>query len=82
MPGDVRRTVTVPAEPLLPGELIATTATAADHPDIFHFLAAVLQRPSPGEFQSQLDDPHYRPQDRLLVRARTNSSAMHASCTA
>ena len=45
MAGDVRRAETVPAERLPPGELFATTATAADHPDIFHFLTAVLQRP-------------------------------------
>lgn len=66
-----------PASPLA-GERFATVpGTAADHPDVFHFLTAVLQRPSAAEYQAQLDDPHYRPQDRLLVR-RADQLVGHA----
>jgi len=46
----------------------AVAGTAADHPAVLQFLTALLQRPSPSEFQAQLEDPDYRPQDRLLVR--------------
>jgi predicted N-acetyltransferase YhbS len=43
-------------------------ACPGDHHLIHQFLLATFQEPSPGEFQAQLDDPHYDPQDRLLLR--------------
>lgn len=42
-------------------------ANAGDHPGIHHFLTAVFQGPSRGEFRASLEDPFYEPKDRLLV---------------
>lgn len=44
------------------------SATAGDHPGIYHFLLNIFQQPSPNEFQAQLDAPQYEPQDRLLIK--------------
>ncbi|OHB80666.1 MAG: hypothetical protein A2V98_00110 [Planctomycetes bacterium RBG_16_64_12] len=43
-------------------------ASVADHPGIYHLLTAVFQGPSRGEFRASLEDPHYQPHDRLLVK--------------
>jgi N-acetylglutamate synthase-like GNAT family acetyltransferase len=43
-------------------------AHAGDHGPIHELLLAVCQRPSVEEFQASLDDPHYDPTDRLLIR--------------
>jgi len=47
-----------------------TTGIAGDHPAVYHFLLAVYREPSAGEFQAQLDEPSYEPNDRLLVKRR------------
>lgn len=41
---------------------------AGDHPAVHQFLLAVFREPSIGEFQAQLDEPSYEPNDRLLVK--------------
>ena len=46
----------------------ALPATVGDHAEIEQFLSVVLQRPTPREFQAQLDDPYYEPTDRLIVK--------------
>ncbi len=43
-------------------------ASAGDHPGIYHFLAAVFQGPSRGEFRASLEDPFYEPHHRLLIK--------------
>jgi hypothetical protein len=55
-------------------------ASAADHASIYNFLTAVFQGPSRGEFRSSLDDPHYQPLDRLLVK-RGPEIVAHAHVT-
>ncbi|MBC8871942.1 MAG: GNAT family N-acetyltransferase [Planctomycetes bacterium] len=45
-----------------------TTGTAGDHPAVHQFLLAVFHQPSLGEFQAQLDEPSYEPNDRLLAK--------------
>lgn len=48
--------------------LSVATAGPGDYPGIYHLLTAVFQGPSRSEFRASLDDPHYRPHDRLLVK--------------
>ncbi len=55
-------------------------ASAADHTSIHQLLTAVFQGPSPGEFRALLDDPHYQPIDRLLVK-RDGEIVGHAQAT-
>ncbi len=43
-------------------------ARAGDHHDIQALLVSVSHQPSATEFQAQLDDPFYEPNDRLLVK--------------
>jgi len=43
-------------------------ASPADHTAIYHFLTAVFQGPSRGEFRTSLEDPFYEPHDRLLIK--------------
>lgn len=43
-------------------------ATAGDHPMIHQFLVSVFHKPSPVEFQAQLEEPTYEPSDRLLIK--------------
>lgn len=50
------------------GRPAVVPAGAGDHPAIFHFLSAVFQAPSRGEFRASLDDPFYEPHHRLVVR--------------
>ena len=45
-----------------------TPARAGDHPSVRKLLASTLRRPSSVDFQSQLDDPYYEPNDRLLIK--------------
>lgn len=47
-----------------------TTGIAGDHPAVHQLLLAVFGEPSMGEFQAQLDEPSYEPNDRLLVKRR------------
>ncbi len=47
-----------------------TTGIAGDHPEVHQLLLAVFGEPSMGEFQSQLDEPSYEPNDRLLIKRR------------
>ena len=51
-----------------PTSLVLAPASSGDHLVIHNFLLGVCQAPSPGEFQSQLEDPRYEPMDRLIVR--------------
>ncbi len=51
-------------------------ATAGDHLAIHRLLLNVFHQPSPLEFQAQLDEPAYEPNDRLLVR-RGDSIVAH-----
>jgi predicted acetyltransferase len=44
------------------------TANAGDHPLVLQLLVQSRQAPLAEDFQSRLDDPSYRPSDRLLVR--------------
>lgn len=43
-------------------------AGAADHYAIFDFLVSVFRAPSSSEFQAQLEEPWYEPNDRLLIK--------------
>ncbi len=43
-------------------------AGPGDHPSIHYFLLAVFQAPSSAEFQAQLDEPYYEPNNRLVVK--------------
>lgn len=43
-------------------------AHAGDHLLVHQLLLAVHQRPTHEEFQASIDDPHYDPSDRLLLR--------------
>ncbi len=45
-------------------------ATAGDHTAIHQLLVCVFQEPSRHEFRASLDDPHYEPRDRLLLKHR------------
>ena len=42
-------------------------ASAGDHPMIHQFLVSVFHKPSPAEFQAQLEEPSYEPSHRLLI---------------
>jgi predicted acetyltransferase len=44
------------------------TGNAGDHPLIIQLLVQARQAPLAEDFQSRLDEPNYRPGDRLLVR--------------
>ncbi|MHB8957126.1 MAG: GNAT family N-acetyltransferase [Pirellulaceae bacterium] len=44
-------------------------ATTGDQAAIYQFLTSVLQKPSAGEYQAQLEDPTYEPSDRLLIKS-------------
>jgi len=52
----------------LPHGAKVTPGTAGDHPLIQQLLLETLQTHLEEDFQSRLDDPAYRPSDRLLVR--------------
>jgi predicted N-acetyltransferase YhbS len=43
-------------------------AGPGDHPSILNLLNCVFQAPSQAEFQAQLEQPHYEPTDRLIVK--------------
>ena len=47
---------------------VIVPAGPGDHPSVHHFLTAVFQGPSGGEFRASLEDPFYQPHDRLLVK--------------
>jgi len=47
---------------------VAVQGSAADHPAIGNFLTAVFQGPPPSEFRASLEDPFYRPHDRVLIK--------------
>jgi predicted acetyltransferase len=49
------------------GALI-TTANAGDHPSVLRFLMQAHQASLADDFQSRLDEPSYRPSNRLIVR--------------
>lgn len=49
--------------------------TAGDHPAVQLFLSTVFPASSGAEFQSQLDEPHYEPRDRLLIKHCQNVAA-------
>jgi len=49
--------------------LVIVPASAGDHPSIYHLLTAVFQGPSQGEFRASVEDPHYKPHDRLLLKS-------------
>jgi len=44
------------------------TANAGDHPLVLQLLVQTRQKALAEDFQSRLDEPNYRPSDRLLVR--------------
>ena len=67
----------VSAEPPPPGELFATYGHGGRPSRRLSLPDGRAAASFSGEFQSQLDDPHYRPQDRLLVR-RANQLIGHA----
>ena len=48
--------------------LVVVPAGPGDYPGVYHLLTAVFQEPSRSEFRASLEDPHYRPHDRLLVK--------------
>lgn len=48
--------------------ITVASGTVGDHPAVYQFLLSVFQEPSSAELQSQLDEPHYEPSDRLLVK--------------
>ena len=52
-------------------------ARAGDHHDIHALLVSILHHPNSSEFHAQLDDPHYEPSDRLLVK-RNQQIVAHA----
>ena len=58
----------------------AVPARSGDHHLIQQVLPAMLRGPSPAEFQAQIDDPFYEPNDRLLVR-RGGQVIAHARLT-
>ncbi|MHC4398367.1 MAG: GNAT family N-acetyltransferase [Planctomycetota bacterium] len=65
--GSVRRTTEKPGRRgQRPWTVIP--ASAGDHPSIHHFLTAVFQAPAPGEYRASLEDPFYRPGDRMLIK--------------
>ncbi len=69
------RTASRTAAPALPRAFVArrpqpVSATVGDHAAIEELLAAVLHQPSPQEFQAQLDDPFYKPADRVIAKHR------------
>jgi predicted N-acetyltransferase YhbS len=43
-------------------------ATSGDHAAVYFFLSDVFQGPTRAEFKASLEDPCYRPLDRLLLR--------------
>jgi len=45
---------------------------AGDHHDIQQLLTTLFHRPSMGDFQAQIDDPFYEPNDRMLVKRDRN----------
>lgn len=47
-----------------------TRGIAGDHAAVHQLLLAVFHEPSMGEFQAQLDEPSYEPNDRLLAKRR------------
>jgi GNAT superfamily N-acetyltransferase len=47
---------------------VIVPAGPGDHAGIRYFLTAVFQGPTGGEFRASLEDPHYQPHDRLLVK--------------
>lgn len=49
--------------------------TAGDHPAVQLFLSSVFPESSGLDFQTQLDEPHYEPSDRLLIKHRQNVAA-------
>jgi predicted acetyltransferase len=55
-------------------------ATIADHPAVCCFLSDVLDRPQAAQFKAAVDDPSYRPHDRLLLR-RGERIVAHAHLT-
>ncbi len=44
------------------------SATPGDHPMIYQFLLSVFHKPTPVEFQAQLEEPSYEPADRLIIK--------------
>jgi len=48
--------------------LVVVPATPGDHAGVCQFLTAVFQGRSPADFRASLEDPHFRPHDRLLVK--------------
>jgi predicted acetyltransferase len=52
----------------LPGGARIVTGNAGDHPLVLELLVQTRQAPLTDDFQSRLDEPSYRPSDRLLVR--------------
>ena len=47
------------------------SASAGDHPMIHQFLVSVFHKPSPAEFQAQLEEPSYEPAYRLVIKDGT-----------
>lgn len=52
----------------LPGAARIVTGNAGDHQLVLELLVQTRQAPLAEDFQSRLDEPSYRPNDRLLVR--------------
>ncbi|NQT14269.1 MAG: GNAT family N-acetyltransferase [Planctomycetes bacterium] len=56
---------------------VVVPATPGDHASVCQFLTAVFQGRSPAEFRASLEDPHFRPHDRLLIK-RDSEVVAHA----
>ena len=69
----------------LPATCAATPAVelghAGDHLLVLKFLSQVKQKAIDEDFQSRLDQPSYRPSDRLLIRRNNNVAAHVQLCS-
>jgi predicted N-acetyltransferase YhbS len=54
--------------PVVQAGLQLASGTAADHHAVFNLLQSVFQAPTAGDFQTQLEEPFYEPNQRLVVR--------------
>jgi predicted N-acetyltransferase YhbS len=54
--------------PVARSGLTLASGTAADHHAVFDLLQNVFQAPSAGDFQTQLEEPFYEPNQRLVAR--------------
>lgn len=61
------RTTQAPVLKTLPGGAQISPGSLGDHPLVLDFLVQTAQIPLAEDFQNRLDEPNYRPSDRLLV---------------